>query len=203
MEKAAMLWIHRFCFCASTLQDVIAGILYSILILFFFLPALDMIDNFNLSCRYAPLVIVFIPLALALFSFTLDTWSTSRGDTAQILGVGAGVALASHVNQLLGLMPDLTADQLPLMVPTVSGGLVCGAMLRLVLGVIVLVAIRTLMKAVTIPLVCWLFKVPSSDVRKARQHVEVELPYRYIVYGTMGFSVLFLVPLLFTYVENS
>ncbi|XP_007566315.1 sphingosine-1-phosphate phosphatase 1-like [Poecilia formosa] len=183
--------------------DVIAGILYSILILFFFLPALDMIDSFNLSSRYAPLVIVSIPLALALFSFTLDTWSTSRGDTAQILGVGAGVALASHVNQLLGLMPDLTADQLPLMVPTVSGGLVCSAILRLVLGVIVLVAIRALMKAITIPLVCWLFRVPSSDLRKARQHVEVELPYRYIVYGTMGFSVLFLVPLLFAYVENA
>ncbi|XP_012731430.2 sphingosine-1-phosphate phosphatase 1 [Fundulus heteroclitus] len=181
--------------------DVIAGILYSILILLFFLPALDTIDSFNLTCRYAPLVIISVPLALAIFSFTLDSWSTSRGDTAQILGVGAGVALASHVNQLLGLMPDLTADQLPLTVPALSVGMVSAAMLRLVLGVMVLVAIRTLMKAITIPLVCWVVRVPSYDVRKARQYAEVELPYRYIVYGMVGFSVLFVVPLLFTYMN--
>ncbi|KAM4723539.1 sphingosine-1-phosphate phosphatase 1-like [Anableps anableps] len=182
--------------------DVIAGILYSILILFFFLPALDTIDSFNLTCHFAPLVIVSLPLALALFSFTLDTWSTSRGDTAQILGVGAGVALASHVNQVLGLVTDPRADQLPLTVPSLNVSLVCAAMLRSVLGVMVLVAIRAVMKAITIPLVCRVFRVPSSDVRKARQHVEVELPYRYIVYGTIGFSVLFLVPLLFTYLKH-
>ncbi|MEQ2196319.1 hypothetical protein XENOCAPTIV_012015 [Xenoophorus captivus] len=189
--------------CKTHPKDVIVGILYSILILFFFLPALDMIDSFNLTCRYAPLIIVSIPLALAIFSFTLDTWSTSRGDTAQILGVGAGVALASHINQLVGLVPDLTPDQLPLNVPVLTASLVCAAMLRFVLGVMVLVAIRALMKAITIPLVCWVFRVPSLNVRKARQHVEVELPYRYIVYGTMGFSVLYLVPLLFTYLKLS
>ncbi|XP_028251624.1 sphingosine-1-phosphate phosphatase 1-like [Parambassis ranga] len=179
--------------------DVMAGVLYSALILLFFLPALDLIDGFNLTCRYAPLIIISLHLGLGLFSFTLDTWSTSRGDTAQILGTGAGVALASHVNHLLGLMPDPTPEQLPFTMPAFTAGLVGTAMLRLVLGVLVLMATRAVMKAVTIPLVCRVFGVPSDDVRKARQHMEVELPYRYIVYGAVGFNVLFLVPLLFSY----
>lgn len=76
-------------------------------------------------------------------------------------------------------------------------------MIRIVVGVLVLVATRALMKALTIPLVCWVVGVPSQDVRKARQHMEVELPYRYIVYGTVGLNVLFLVPLLFTYLHLS
>uniref|UniRef100_A0A3Q3ELQ2 Sphingosine-1-phosphate phosphatase 1b n=1 Tax=Kryptolebias marmoratus TaxID=37003 RepID=A0A3Q3ELQ2_KRYMA len=181
--------------------DVIAGFLYSVLILFFFLPVLDLIDGFNLTCRFAPLLIVSLHLGLGLFSFTLDTWSTSRGDTAQILGTGAGVALASHVNYRLGLMPDPPPDQLPLALPVFSAGLVGMAVLRLVLGVLVLVGTRALMKAVTIPLVCWVSGVPAGDVRKARQHMEVELPYRYIVYGAVGFNVLFLVPLLFTFLH--
>lgn len=189
--------------CSFFLQDVIAGVLYSSLILLFFLPALDLIDSFNLTCRYAPLIIISFHLGLGLFSFNLDTWSTSRGDTAQILGTGAGVALASHVNHLLGLMPDPTPEQLPFTFPTLSTGLVGVAMLRFVLGVLALVATRALMKAITIPLVCWVFGVPSGDVRKARQHMEVELPYRYIVYGTVGFNVLFLVPLLFSYMQLS
>lgn len=180
-----------------------AGVLYSILILSVFLPVLDLIDSFNLTSRYAPLVIIALHLGFGLFSFTLDTWSTSRGDTAQILGTGAGVALASNVNHCLGLMTDPTADQLPFTMPALTVGLVGAAVLRLLLGVLVLVATRALMKAITIPLVCRLFAVPSDDVRKARQHIEVELPYRYIVYGTVGFNVLFLVPLIFSYLSLS
>ncbi|CAF87088.1 unnamed protein product, partial [Tetraodon nigroviridis] len=41
------------------------------------------------------------------------------------------------------------------------------------------------------------------DVREARQHMEVELRYRYIVYGTLGFSMLILVPLLFRHMQLS
>ncbi|XP_030575193.1 sphingosine-1-phosphate phosphatase 1 [Archocentrus centrarchus] len=183
--------------------DVIAGFLYSILILRFFLPVLDLIDDFNLTCRYAPVIIISLHLGLGLFSFTLDTWSTSRGDTAQILGTGAGIALGSHVNHYLGLMPDFTPDQLPLTMPALTPSLVGVVMLRLVVGVLVLVAMRALMKAIAIPLVCRVFKVPTDDVRKARQHMEVELPYRYIVYGTVGLNVVFLVPLLFSYMQLS
>ncbi|XP_070698909.1 sphingosine-1-phosphate phosphatase 1 [Pempheris klunzingeri] len=198
-----LVCVSRIYMGMHSVLDVIAGFLYSVLILLFFLPALDLIDGFNLTCRYAPLIIISLHLGLGLFSFTLDTWSTSRGDTAQILGTGAGVALASHVNHLLGLMPDPTPDRLPFAVPALSAGLVGAATLRLFVGVLVLVATRALMKAVTIPLVCRLFGVPSADVRKARQHMEVELPYRYIVYGTVGFNVLFLVPLLFSYLQLS
>lgn len=183
--------------------DVIAGVLYSVLILIFFLPAMDLIDDFNLNCHFAPLVIISVPLGLALFSFTLDTWSTSRGDTALILGTGAGIALASHYNQRFGLLPDPTPDHLPLSFPPFSAGLVAVVVLRLVMGVLVLVATRALMKAVTLPLVCRVVGVPSDDMRKARQHMKVELPYRYIVYGAVGFNVLFLVPLLFSYLPLS
>uniref|UniRef100_UPI0037E7E0E3 sphingosine-1-phosphate phosphatase 1 n=1 Tax=Semicossyphus pulcher TaxID=241346 RepID=UPI0037E7E0E3 len=198
-----LVCVSRIYMGMHSVLDVIVGFLYSVLILLFFLPALDMIDSFNLTCRYAPLIIISLHLGLGLFSFTLDTWSTSRGDTAQILGTGAGVALASHVNHLLGLMPDPTPDQLPFTMPALGVGLVGVALLRHFLGVLVLVATRALMKSITIPLACRVSGVPCTDVRKARQHMEVELPYRYIVYGTMGFNVLFLVPLLFSCLQLS
>ncbi|XP_032356527.1 sphingosine-1-phosphate phosphatase 1 [Etheostoma spectabile] len=198
-----LVCVSRIYMGMHSVLDVIAGVLYSGLILLVFLPLLDLIDGFNLTCRYAPLIIICLHLGLGLFSFTLDTWSTSRGDTAQILGTGAGVALASHVNHYLGLMPDPTPDQLPFALPGLSAGLAGAAVLRLVLGVLVLMATRALMKAVTIPLVCRVFGVPSTDVRKARQHMEVELPYRYLVYGAVGFNVLFLVPFLFSCIRLS
>ncbi|CAL8274027.1 unnamed protein product [Merluccius merluccius] len=204
----ALVWsvlvcVSRIYMGMHSILDVVVGFLYSGLILLVFMPALDAVDGFNLTYRYAPLLIVSLHLALGLFSFTLDTWSTSRGDTAQILGTGAGVALASHVNYHLGLLPDPTPDQLPYTVSPLSAGLLGLVLVRLVLGVLVLMATRAVMKAVTIQVVCRLLGVPSGDVRKARQHMGVELPYRYIVYGTVGFAVLFLVPLLFSHTRLS
>ncbi|MBN3300725.1 SGPP1 phosphatase, partial [Amia calva] len=203
---AALSWctlvcISRIYMGMHSILDVIVGFLYSIVILVAFQPALDMIDRFNLTFRYAPLIIISLHLGMGLFSFTLDTWSTSRGDTAQILGTGAGVACASHLNYLLGLMPDAPPSQLPFTPPPLSAALVGMAGLRFVLGVAVLLATRAVMKALTIPLACRLFNVPCQDVRLARQRMEVELPYRYIVYGTVGFNALFLVPALFTYLN--
>ncbi|NWY93715.1 WDR89 protein, partial [Loxia curvirostra] len=42
----------------SLQQDVIAGFLYAILILVLFHPVVDLIDNFNLTYKYAPLIII-------------------------------------------------------------------------------------------------------------------------------------------------
>ncbi|XP_056446946.1 sphingosine-1-phosphate phosphatase 1 [Gadus chalcogrammus] len=204
----ALMWtvlvcVSRIYMGMHSILDVVVGFLYTVLILLVFLPALDAVDGFYLTYRYAPLVIVLVHLGAGLFSFTLDTWSTSRGDTAQILGTGAGMALASHVNHLLGLLPDPGPEQLPLPVTPLSAGLLALMGVRLALGVLVLLATRAVMKKVTITLVCRLMGVSSEDVRAARQNMGVELPYRYIVYGAVGFNVVFLVPLLFSYTRLS
>lgn len=148
--------------------------------------------------RYAPLVIIVSHVSLGLVAFSLDSWSTSRGDTAQALGTGAGAALATYVNYQLGLMLDPPLSSLPLTLPALSIGLVARSLLRFLIGVAVLLVTRMIMKAVTIPFLCRLFGLPSDDVRQARQHMKVELPYRYIVYSVVGFSCVSVVPFLFT-----
>ncbi|KAM9421039.1 sphingosine-1-phosphate phosphatase 1 isoform 3-T3 [Salvelinus alpinus] len=184
-------------------QEVITGFLYSLLILAVFQSTLDQIDSFYLTSHHAPLVIVILHVGLGFLAFTLDSWSTSRGDTAQALGTGAGAALASHLNHQLGLLADPPLSSLPLALPPLSAALLARSLLRLLLGVVVLLATRAAMKAVTIPLACRVFGLPAGDVRQARQHMEVELSYRYIVYGTVSFSCVCLVPLLFSYLNLS
>ncbi|XP_043111507.1 sphingosine-1-phosphate phosphatase 1 [Puntigrus tetrazona] len=192
-----LVCLSRIYMGMHSILDIIAGFLYSLLILVVFSPLLHTIDTFNRTHPYAPLMIISLHVGLGLFSFTLDTWSTSRGDTAQILGSGAGIALASHINYHLDLLPDPPASTFPIQPPSFTISLIALCLLRFLLGVLILLATRAVMKALTIPLVCWIFGIPSGDVRKARQHMEVELPYRYIVYGTVGLNALFLVPFLF------
>lgn len=179
------------------LQEVITGFLYSLLVLAFFQPILGKIDNFYMMGHYAPLVIIISHVSLGLVAFSLDSWSTSRGDTAQALGTGAGAALATHVNYQLGLLQDPPLSLLPLTLPPFSTGVVVRSLLRFLIGVAVLLVTRMVMKAVTVPFLCRLFGLPSDNVRQARQHMKVELPYRYIVYSVVGFSCVCFVPLIF------
>lgn len=179
------------------LQEVITGFLYSLLILAFFQPILDKIDTFYMMNHFAPLVIIVSHVSLGLVAFSLDSWSTSRGDTAQALGTGVGAALGTHANYQLGLLLDPPLSSLPLTLPPISVSLVVLSMLRFLVGVAVLLVTRMVMKAVTIPFLCRLFGLPTDDVRRARQHMKVELPYRYIVYSVVGFSCVCVVPLLY------
>ncbi|KAM4690717.1 sphingosine-1-phosphate phosphatase 1 [Rhinophrynus dorsalis] len=201
----AVCWCSLVCLSRvymgmHSILDVIAGFLYAILILIVFHPALEIIDTFNLTYKYSPLIIISLHLAMGIFSFTLDTWSTSRGDTAQILGSGAGIACGSHVNYMLGLMVDPSPDALPFIPPSITVTLMGKAMLKFLIGVVVLLMIRAAMKKISIPLACKVFGIPCDDIRKARQRMEVELPYRYITYGMVGFGAMFIVPYLFTWI---
>uniref|UniRef100_A0A8C5DF33 Sphingosine-1-phosphate phosphatase 1-like n=1 Tax=Gouania willdenowi TaxID=441366 RepID=A0A8C5DF33_GOUWI len=179
-------------------QEVITGFLYTLLILAFFQPLLDKIDTFYMTSPSAPLVIAVSHLSLGLVAFSLDSWSTSRGDTAQALGTGAGAALATHINYQVGLLQDPPLSSLPLVLPSIGAGIVLRSLLRFFIGVAVLLVTRMIMKGVTIPFLCRVLGLPLNDVRQARQQMRVELPYRYIVYSVVGFSCVCVVPLLFT-----
>ncbi|XP_049614085.1 sphingosine-1-phosphate phosphatase 1 [Syngnathus scovelli] len=200
--SVALCWsllvcVSRVYMGMHSVLEVITGFLYSLLVLVFFQQTLDTIDHFYMTHAYAPLVIVVSHVSLGLLAFSLDSWSTSRGDTAQALGTGAGAALATHANYQLGLMADPPASALPLALPALGAGLAARALLRLALGVAVILVTRMLMKAATIPLLCRLAGLPAGDVRRARQRMAVELPYRYIVYSVVGFTCFCVVPLLF------
>ncbi|XP_040919900.1 sphingosine-1-phosphate phosphatase 1-like [Toxotes jaculatrix] len=197
LSWSVLVCVSRVYMGMHSILEVITGFLYSLLVLAFFQPILEMIDTFYMMDHYAPLVIVVSHVSFGLVAFSLDSWSTSRGDTAQALGTGAGAALASHVNYQLGLLLDPPLSSLPLTLPSISTSLVIRSLLRFLIGVAVLLVTRMVMKAVTIPFLCRLFGLPSDDVRQARQHMKVELPYRYIVYSVVGFSCVSVVPLLF------
>ncbi|XP_041661626.1 sphingosine-1-phosphate phosphatase 1-like [Cheilinus undulatus] len=197
LSWSVLVCVSRVYMGMHSILEVITGFLYSLLILAFFHPILDKIDNFYMTNHYAPLVIIMSHVSLGLVAFSLDSWSTSRGDTAQALGTGAGAALASHVNHHLGLILDPPLSSLPLTLPPLSISMVALSLLRFVIGVAVILITRMIMKALTIPLLCRLFGLPSDDVRQARQHMKVELPYRYIVYSVVALSCISVVPLLF------
>ncbi|KAG7249579.1 hypothetical protein CRUP_020197, partial [Coryphaenoides rupestris] len=185
----AVVWTYSFSFgplrgsrmespslCQQSLHgmhsvlEVITGFLYSLLILAVLQPMLDAIDGFYAAHPWAPPAILLSHVGMGLLAFSLDSWSTSRGDTARRWAPA-----------------DPPFSVLPLVVPAAGVSVVARSLARFVLGVVVLLVARMAMKAVTIPALCRVFGMPAGDVRSARQHMRVELPYRYIVYSVVGF----------------
>lgn len=198
-----LVCVSRIYMGMHSVLEVITGFLYSVLILAVLQPLLDDIDEFYLSHSYAPLAILISHVGFSLVAFSLDTWSTSRGDTAQALATASGAALASRLNYQLGVLPDPSTEALPLTMPLIDGALLGRSIMRLLVGVAVLLAVRAVMKMVAIPVACRIFGVPSDDVRKARQNAHVEISYRYLVYGTVAYCCASLVPILFIYLGLS
>nr|XP_032818657.1 sphingosine-1-phosphate phosphatase 1 [Petromyzon marinus] len=206
-----LVCLSRLYMGMHSILDVVVGVLCSVAILSVLLPSLETLDSLVLSCpqySYPPLLVALAHVAAALAAFTLDGWSTSRGDTAQILAVGAGVASGSRANRLLGLLATTQAppERLPLPVlpglPQLPGALV-RTIARVLLGSAILLATKAALKSTSIPLACWLFSIPGDDVSVARRHAQVELPYRFITYGAVGFSAACLVPCAFSLVGLS
>ncbi|XP_057714847.1 sphingosine-1-phosphate phosphatase 1-like [Corythoichthys intestinalis] len=168
-----LVCVSRIYMGMHSFLDVMAGVAYSALILPLLLPALDAADELVASSGYAAGAAAAVHAALGLLSSGLDGWSTSRADTARILGSGAGVALGSRAERLLGLLPPGGSP---------AGGLSLAA-LRWLAGVPVLLATRALTEAL----------LTAALQRRPRS----EIPRRYLVYGAVGFNVLFLAPLVF------
>ncbi|KAA0708729.1 Sphingosine-1-phosphate phosphatase 1 [Triplophysa tibetana] len=203
LSWSLLVCVSRIYMGMHSVLEVITGFLYSVLILAVLQPMLYDIDTFYLSHSYGPLVIFLTHVGFSLVAFSLDSWSTSRGDTAQALATAAGIALATRLNHQLGLQLDPSEEALPLTLPLIDGALLARSIMRLLVGVAVVLAVRATLKIMAIPLACRLFGVPSDDVRKARQHPQVELSYRFLVYGPVAYCCVSLVPLFFSYLGLS
>ena len=89
--------------------DVVAGVLYSMLILALTMPYLDEIDSFMCSNPLAPYTAGFGGLLVCyLYPKQKGGWNMSRSDTTIIVGTVAGFAIGSQLNNELGYMsrPD-------------------------------------------------------------------------------------------------
>lgn len=60
------------------LQDILAGILLTVLLMLPLVPIVDALDHFILSSKFAPLVILVTSILLIIFHPKSDKWTPTR-----------------------------------------------------------------------------------------------------------------------------
>ena len=164
----------------------------SLLVLALGIPFITMIDDFIYhSPLAAPAGLLLVVLLLYVYPVDPLNWSMDRGDTAAILGSVYGVYLASIVQ---GQSPD-NLDHGPFQVVVPSLAVVGMGTVRFVIGILLLLPTRFVMKLLCFRLLPAI--MPTHGVDDVVRRPLVELPYKIITYGAIGFNAIYLVPVFF------
>ena len=177
-------------------QDILGGILLSIVILILSMCVLETVDRFFLYFPLSPLVAMGgVIFALVIYPVE-ERWTIDRGDTAAILGSAVGVNIGcwlypSPDNGIAGPFPVRLAsfDEFKMYI------------LRFFIGVIILFVDKLIVKQLCL----WILPavMPTRGEKDVSKRTWVELPYKIITYGSIGISAVFVVPLVFDYFDIS
>ncbi|XP_041733868.1 sphingosine-1-phosphate phosphatase 2-like isoform X1 [Coregonus clupeaformis] len=164
--------------------DVICGALISATLMLVTYPYWETFDRLQLTSPLSPIGALVLALFLSYTYPELDHYTTTRGDTTTILGVGAGCSVGYWVNERLGETFE-PQGVLPIPLPALTlGGLALGSA-RFVVGVVALVATRQMMKTASLWVLCSWYGVSVKD-RDARRRKEIEVPYKFTTYISIG-----------------
>lgn len=177
-----------------SILDVMAGITLAAVYLWLGWPFMDMVEEYTMKSTYAPAIIILSHYLLGLFYPTTKHYSTSRGDTVVILGVGAGVHVATWMCYYYSFDYGPVGDP-PYLLQFPSAGTIAVGTARTVIGLIVMVTVRGGMKSLSLSLVCWLAGVKRRDPSATRRK-DVEVNFKFLTYIAVGFSANIVVPVL-------
>jgi len=166
---------------------MIVGSLVAIAVLPFLVLKMDTINYYLFYGPYTPVLLICVVVFL-LYIYPVDPhhWSRDRGDTGAILGSSMGF-LMGHC--FTGPSPDdLNPEPFSLAVPSISIMSLC--MVRFVVGLLLLLPTRFVMKLLCYKLLPAI--MPTHGVEEVGKRPLVELPYKIITYGAIGFNAVFL-----------
>ncbi len=178
-----------------SLQDVLAGLVYVFCLMPLYIMVVEDIDNFLLTHEFGPLVAVVIPLLICIYYPSLDKWNTARGDTTMVVSVSTGVLVGYWIMHQCGMISHQVA-QATYPLPALTVDLITMSIMRLLVGAVVLLVARTLLKFILYGTLCRMFNVDKNDP-KMKQMLKVELPYKFITYSVIAVLCVMCVPLIF------
>lgn len=179
--------------------DIVAGLLLSGVLLVFLIPFVDFIDHLHLTCSFSPLVSFPIVLLMAIYYPKSEHWSPARGDTCVIIGSCFGVLTGSWLNYQLGIISGPgTPPPFPIIWPGKEMIGLC--LLRAIIGVVCLMAVRAIGKLCTFSILCSIQRLNPKDP-KTKLHASVELPVKLITYICVGMNITYLSPAVFRFLD--
>ncbi|XP_044523517.1 sphingosine-1-phosphate phosphatase 2 isoform X2 [Gracilinanus agilis] len=191
---STMVSLSRLYNGMHTVLDVIGGILISGLFIAVTYPAWDLIDHLESASLLFPICIFIVPFFLCYNYPVSDYYTPTRGDTTTILAAGAGGIIGFWINPFFKLVSEPTESAIQSIPPLTTKILVLG-ITKFMVGIVVVFLVRQLMRNLSLQVLYSWFKVVTKN-KEARQRLEIEVPYKFVTYSSVGICATVFVPML-------
>ncbi|KAL0973375.1 hypothetical protein UPYG_G00202620 [Umbra pygmaea] len=181
---SALVCLSRLYTGMHSALDVVCGALISATLILLTYPYWETFDRLQLTSPLSPIVALVLSLFLCYTYPDSDHYTTTRGDTTTILAASAGCSVGYWVNEKLGETFE-PKGVLPVPLPALTfGGLAMGST-RFLVGVSALVLTRQMVKTASLFLLCSCYGLSTKDT-DSRRRKEIEVPYKFTTYISVG-----------------
>lgn len=181
-----------------TLQDILAGIFCSVLLLVTVLPLMDIsLDRWAFSSPNTPIFLTTVPLAMIILYPSPPKQTRTKADTAMIIFGTCGALLGNWARcYFQGVIQDpYLGTPYPIRIPGLKR--IIQMLCKFVLGVTVMIPTRAVAKSTVHTIVPLLLAETDPQRKKAVS----EMPHKCFTYMLLGITAVGFVPQLFAYFD--
>uniref|UniRef100_G1RES0 Sphingosine-1-phosphate phosphatase 2 n=1 Tax=Nomascus leucogenys TaxID=61853 RepID=G1RES0_NOMLE len=179
-----------------TVLDVLGGVLITTLLIVLTYPAWTFIDCLDSASPLFPVCVIVVPFFLCYNYPVSDYYSPTRADTTTILAAGAGVTIGFWINHFFQLVSK-PAESLPVIqnIPPLTTYILVLGLTKFAVGIVLILLVRQLVQNLSLQVLYSWFKVVTRN-KEARRRLEIEVPYKFVTYTSVGICATTFVPML-------
>lgn len=179
-----------------TVLDVLGGILITAVLIVLTYPAWTLIDRLDSASPLFPVCAIVVPFFLCYNYPVSEYYSPTRADTTTILAAGAGVTIGFWINHFFQLMAEPT-EALPVIqhIPPLTAGMLVLGLTKFMVGIVLILLVRQVVQNLSLQVLFSWFKVVTRN-KEARRRLEIEVPYKFVTYTSVGICATTVVPML-------
>lgn len=175
---------------------MLGGVLITAVLITLTYPAWTLIDSLDSASPLFPVCVIVVPFFLCYNYPVSDYYSPTRADTTTIVAAGAGVALGFWINHFFQLVSKPTPP-LPVIqsIPPLTTDMLVLGVTKFMVGIVLIVLVRQLVQKLSLQVLFSWFRVVTRN-KEARRRLEIEVPYKFVTYTSVGVCATTFVPML-------
>ncbi|XP_017177085.1 sphingosine-1-phosphate phosphatase 2 isoform X3 [Mus musculus] len=179
-----------------TVLDILGGVLITAVLIALTYPAWTLIDSLDSASPLFPVCVIVVPFLLCYNYPVSDYYSPTRADTTTIVAAGAGVTLGFWINHFFQLVSKPTPS-LPVIqnIPPLTTDMLVLGLTKFMVGIMLILLVRQLVQKLSLQVLFSWFKVVTRN-KEARRRLEIEVPYKFVTYTSVGICATTFVPML-------
>ena len=175
---------------------MLGGVLITAILIVLTYPAWTLIDRLDSASPLLPVCVLVVPFFLCYNYPVSDYYSPTRADTTTIMAAGAGVTIGFWINHFFQLVSE-PMESLPVIqnIPPLTTDLLVLGLAKFTVGIVLILLVRQLVQKLSLQVLYSWFKVVTRN-KEARRRLEIEVPYKFVTYTSVGICAITFVPML-------